>query len=220
MHFTAFMARASSVPTLQFTSDEPIKSESKRRKKVILVEDLPNIFSSEVTRAAFRNTLVGFVKAHRGAAIAVPMVLIISEALSKPSTDNEWAAESYNWNDNVSVRSILPPEILKGGKCTEIKFNPVADTILKKGLDLMLDKALSAKKALRPSASAVAAVVRSANGDIRSAVNNLQFLVREGKHAGLKIMEQAPAKGKKRARSGKFKDDDDAELCVHPFCSV
>lgn len=95
----------------------------------------------------------------------------------------------------------------------------MADTILKKGIELLLDKAMpsTGKKLMRPSAAALTAIIRNSNGDIRSAINNVQFLIREAKHSSLKILTEAPTKGKKRTSSGKFKDDDDAELCV---CTV
>ena len=128
--FPAFLNRAASVPMLSFGSTASPDKKGKKKastkstnKKVILVEDLPNIFTSFPTKQAFRSALIAFANSTRGYTLGIPLIIIISEALIKTSNDSEWAVAEGgpSWQDNVSARNILPVEVLKGGKCTEIK---------------------------------------------------------------------------------------------------
>lgn len=148
--FNAFLSRGASVPMLDFNSvdgtalahtsapspstknlpqqrsliPERAKSKAQIKRKVILVEDLPNVFTSDATRTAFRQAITRFVQLNKGYAAGVPMVLIISETIIKGTSD-EWlgsgVGSSSSWNDNLSVRNLVPLDVLKGGKALEIK---------------------------------------------------------------------------------------------------
>jgi cell cycle checkpoint protein len=92
------------------------------------------------------------------------------------------------------VRSVIPPgllhspfttqikwvaiflPILRGSdKCHRHRFNPIAPTLMKKGLHTLLDAHFSGSAPGRPSKDIVEMVVESSNGDIRSAIMALQF---------------------------------------------
>ena len=221
--FPSFLARAGAMSSLTFTSatnPDSVSPPSKKvkanstRKKVILVEDLPNIFTSDSTRINFRNALHTFVASNRPSTIVIPLIIIISEALSRESNENEFAfgAVANAWQSNVTPRTVLPLEILKGGKCTEIKFNPVAVTILNKALNGILDRVSDTVR--KPPKNQIDTIVHAANGDIRSAVNLLELLVRDGN--ALKHLVEPGAKAKKSKKKNTAKDgESESKLLAH-----
>lgn len=99
-----------------------------KRRKLILVEDLPNIFTSPGTRTSFRNSLTALASSKRFTSIApnanVPLVIIVSEALTRPGqNEGENAANRYQGSgeQSVNVRSVVPPEVLHAPVAAEFK---------------------------------------------------------------------------------------------------
>lgn len=100
-----------------------------KRRKLILVEDLPNIFTSQGTRTAFRNALTSLANSKRFTSVApnanVPLVIIVSEALTRPGqNEGENAANRYQGTgeQSVSVRSVVPPDVLRASVAAEFKY--------------------------------------------------------------------------------------------------
>lgn len=95
------------------------------------------------------------------------------------------------------------------------RFNPVAQTLMKKALNAILDREYADMPAKRPSARAVQLVIEASDGDIRSALNTLQFIVGEGSSGStpnlLEVVEVGKTKGKKRKSNGKVKEDEGDE---------
>ena len=83
----------------------------------------------------------------------------------------------------------------KPDSSSSCSFNPIAPTFLNKALVRTLGLACPAAST-RPPKEAVELIVHSSNGDIRSAINALQFLCR------LKIVNTVP-KGSKAAAAPK-----------------
>lgn len=90
---------------------------------------------------------------------------------------------------------------------------------MRKALNTTLDRVYKASDSMsslkQPSPEALEVVARAANGDIRAALNSLQFLVKEGKYIDgmTSIMGKIVVKkGKKRKAGGKVKDIDSSEL--------
>lgn len=101
---------------------------SPKRRKLILVEDLPNIFTSQGTRTSFRNALIAFAASKRFTSVAananVPLVVIVSEALTRPGqNEGENAANRYQGSgeQSVSVRSVVPPDVMRVPVTAEFK---------------------------------------------------------------------------------------------------
>ena len=217
--FSASTAGSMGPPKLKRPKKPPAPKRS-----VILVEDLPNIFTSSHTRTSFRSALTAFASSARTSDMRTPLVVIVSEAIAKgsveaeqvrrsppkPLTSQSHGAISNDWQDNVTSRTIVPLEVLKGGRCTEIRFNPVAKTLLKKALNATLDRAVSTSQ--RPSAATLDLVIASANGDIRAATNCLQFVVQDP----TTLVAPSSTKGKK-AKASKKSTAKDARMCV---CTV
>lgn len=108
----------------------------------------------------------------------------------------------------MTARTVVPLDVLKGGRCTEIRFNPVAKTLLKKALNATLDRAVTASQ--RPSAATLDLVIASSNGDVRAATNCLQFVVQD---PTTKLVAPVSTKGKK-AKASKKSTANEARMCV------
>lgn len=76
---------------------------------------------------------------------------------------------------------------------TRPRFNPIAPTLMKKGLQILLDNHFQGTNLNRPSKDILDMVVGSSNGDIRSAIMALQF--------ACVVNIQVDKKGKKKAAS-------------------
>lgn len=115
------------------------------RRKMILVEDLPNIFTSQVTRTAFRSALLSYAQSKRFNATAmqananIPLVVIVSEALMRPGqNEGENAASRYQGSGevSVSVRSVIPPDVMRAPVTVEFKYVLMQEVHAQPGLSL------------------------------------------------------------------------------------
>jgi replication-associated recombination protein RarA len=85
---------------------------------------------------------------------------------------------------------------------------------MKKALNAILDREYANSATKRPSARAVQLVIEASDGDIRSGLNTLQFIVGEGSSGSSTHIEAAEVgkkKGKKRKSNGKVKEDEGDE---------
>lgn len=123
---------------------------------------------------------------------------------------------SRDWRDRqdetLDVRGLIPEEIRNGPYCTQISFNPIAPTILCKALKLALDQARKHQTgASLPASSSimgkevVTAIAETANGDVRSALNALQFACVQDR---LLRRFAAEGRGVKRTSQGKRKNQE------------
>jgi cell cycle checkpoint protein len=131
-------------------------------------------------------------------------------------------AGGYAWsrerNDILDIRTALPRDLLMGPYVTQIayeclfsllqlhpngqcfgrfRFNPIAQTLMKKALTALVNrhfsKSLSSSShshTVAPTKDIIDAIVQSSNGDIRSAIMALQFN---------SVASQKSKKGKKRS---------------------
>lgn len=99
-----------------------------------------------------------------------PLVLILSETLLSSST---------TFSDSFTAHRLLGVEILNHPLVSVFEFNPVAPTFVSKALDLVIKK--EARESRRKRIPGPAVLQRLADvGDIRSAVNSLEFLCARG----------------------------------------
>ncbi|TFK47071.1 Rad17-domain-containing protein [Heliocybe sulcata] len=178
--FQAFAARAASCRTV-FSSETSSSQTSqangsqasscKRRAQLILLEDLPNLNHGK-TQERFHSILEGLV--HSPASI--PVVIVVSDAGIRGATGDDVAlASGPSRKEAIGVRSVVPPDLWRSPYVTEIKFNPVSATLMKKALHSLVAKHSRTSSHPQPSKELVELVVDSANGDIRSAIMALQF---------------------------------------------
>lgn len=164
--FATFLARAGAYASI-FTSVQ---------QKLVLVEDLPNILHPAV-RARFHDALQAHVE--RGPSVA-PVVLVVSDA-------GLCVEASFNGSSSrdvvIDARTVVPPG-LPTHLLSEIRFNPIAPTLLASAL-----KRVTALANVRLSQSILNSVIEGAGGDVRSATMTLEFTCAR------------PASGKQPSRS-------------------
>ncbi|KAI9776478.1 MAG: Cell cycle checkpoint protein rad17 [Peltula sp. TS41687] len=178
------------------------QSSSPNERKIILVDEFPNTFmSSSAPLQAFRAILQQFLAKNISSwnqapqstfgqsNQVIPLVLVISETLLGSSSSG----------DNFTVHRLLGPEILNHPAVSQIEFNPVARTFLKKALDLVLLK--DAKASGRRKLPGPSLLDRLGEiGDIRSALASLEFLCLRGEDEDESVGISAVGKTKKSSR--------------------
>lgn len=133
--FTEFLSRAGMAPALKLGPDPsfPSTSTSSPRtpslpalptssfnKRLILLEDLPNV-SHYPTKLALRSALLQYLSSPR---VTCPLVIIISEALNRPGLGHE--AESLmgeGKGDNVDARNVCGSDVMNSPGCREIQLS-------------------------------------------------------------------------------------------------
>ncbi|KAH9989612.1 Rad17 cell cycle checkpoint protein-domain-containing protein [Russula vinacea] len=121
------------------------------RRKLVLVEDLPNILHPAV-RSRFHDALRAHVE--RAWDVA-PLVLVISDA---------------GRDLVIDIRTIVPPELSSTSLFTEIRFNPIAATLLASAV-----KRVTILTKVRPSPNTLHSILEGAGGDVRNAIMTLEF---------------------------------------------
>ncbi|KAJ3527217.1 hypothetical protein NMY22_g9870 [Coprinellus aureogranulatus] len=197
--FETFFNRATSCRNLFSTAP----SASNRRKQIILLEDLPNILHPKI-QAEFHACLEGLTESPLGDP-PIPVVVVISDAGIRGEARDERISGGGGWGRDkdqvMDVRTVLPRDLLHGPYVTQISFNPIAPTLMKKALQSMVNTHFStvALDLPAPSKQVLEVIVESSNGDIRSAINTLEFACtvelpskrRKGVAAGTTIVLEA-----------------------------
>lgn len=150
--FANFLARAGAYTSI-FTN---------ARQKLVLVEDLPNILHPAV-RTRFHDAIRAHVE--RGPSVA-PVVLVVSDVgLCVEASSNGSSSRDVV----IDARTVLPPG-LPAHFFTEIRFNPIAPTLLASAL-----KRVTTLANMRISQGILNSIVEGAGGDVRSATMTLEF---------------------------------------------
>ena len=172
----ASLETASGEKSVQGYAENASESASTGRG-LILIEDIPNVFSQDSTAlTAFRNSLLKFVTArtmkqsyHEGVYRQmdrnVPIVLVLSES---PRTDGS------SGSDLLTAGRLLGQEILRHVSTSIVEINPVASAAMNKALNLIIQKRT---RRFKNSWIPPPALLRSLNqsGDIRNAIGNLEL---------------------------------------------
>ncbi|XP_007897969.1 cell cycle checkpoint protein RAD17 isoform X1 [Callorhinchus milii] len=172
--FHEFLLRANKYNKLQMLGDS-----FQTDKKVILVEDIPNQFyrdpscMHEVLRRRFVQTA------------RCPLVFIISDSVSGSSNQ----------------RFLFPKDIQEELCIYNISFNPVAPTNMMKVLNRIASQE-SGGKTVAPDKAMLELVCQGSAGDIRCAINSLQFASAQG--SSLEQNQLSFSKRKILAKAGTF----------------
>ncbi|KAK2837067.1 hypothetical protein Q5P01_014279 [Channa striata] len=147
--FQVFFLRANKYNCLRMAGDGGATD-----KKLILVEDFPNQFYRQP--GSLHDNLRRFVKTGR-----CPLVFIVSDSLSGDS----------------SSRVLFPRDIQEELDISNISFNPVAPTTMMKVLTRIstLEAGKSCGRISVPDQSVLEMLCTGSSGDIRGAINSLQF---------------------------------------------
>ncbi|XP_054571164.1 cell cycle checkpoint protein RAD17 isoform X4 [Eptesicus fuscus] len=154
--FKEFLLRATKYNKLQMLGDD-LRTD----KKIILVEDLPNQFYRD--SHTLHEVLRKYVQIGR-----CPLIFIISDSLS---------------GDN-NQRLLFPKEIQEECAISNISFNPVAPTIMMKFLNriVTVETKKNGGNITVPDKTSLELLCQGCSGDIRSAINSLQFSSSKGRN--------------------------------------
>uniref|UniRef100_A0A1A8BCA5 RAD17 homolog n=2 Tax=Nothobranchius kadleci TaxID=1051664 RepID=A0A1A8BCA5_NOTKA len=147
--FEEFLLRANKYKCLKMISDEGTTN-----RKLILVEDFPNQFYRHP--ASLHAVLRRFVNSSHSS-----LVFVVSESQSGGSRS----------------QALFPRELQEELGISCISFNPVAPTAMKKVLNhiLLQETRKSCERVCVPDQAQLEVLCSGSSGDIRSAVNSLQF---------------------------------------------
>ncbi|QRW20594.1 cell cycle checkpoint Rad17 [Rhizoctonia solani] len=169
------------------TPDPESKGKERRlesKHKILLLEDFPSISHPRV-RGAFHAALTRFAEAVPpstavSSLVYPPLVLIISDAGLRADDTSPYS--NSHRDDVLDIRSVLPPALLGSHYVTQIKFNPVAATFMRKALISVISSHLSLPSSSNSKSKShglpketIDALIEAANGDIRSAITGVQF---------------------------------------------
>uniref|UniRef100_A0A8C6ICP8 Cell cycle checkpoint protein RAD17 n=1 Tax=Mus spicilegus TaxID=10103 RepID=A0A8C6ICP8_MUSSI len=155
--FNDFLLRATKYSKLQMLGDDLTTD-----KKIILVEELPNQFYRDPN--ALHEILRKHVQIGR-----CPLVFIVSDSVS---------------GDN-NQRLLFPRNIQEECSVSNISFNPVAPTIMMKFLNriVTIEASKNGEKIIVPNKTSLELLCQGCSGDIRSAINSLQFSSSKGENS-------------------------------------
>ncbi|XP_067677591.1 cell cycle checkpoint protein RAD17-like [Haliotis asinina] len=145
--FKNFLLRANKYSSLQ------IGDTLSSSHKIIFIEELPNIFFRDAS--LFHNILRKYRQVGR-----CPLVFIISDTTSGESNE----------------RQLFPADLQAEISIESISFNPVAPTMMVKVLARIANSEYSQRSiSAIPSSPVIESIAMSSAGDVRSAINSLQF---------------------------------------------
>jgi cell cycle checkpoint protein len=117
--FEAFLTRASTCLDIFSASS----SKNPVKKRVILLEDLPNILHQK-TQTQFHEALSSLVTSPPSNP-PVPVIIIISDAGMRGEASDERRAQGGGWGKDraqaMDIRTVLPKNLLGGPYVTEIQ---------------------------------------------------------------------------------------------------
>ncbi|NXA32045.1 RAD17 protein, partial [Eudromia elegans] len=147
--FQDFLLRANKYNKLQMLGES-----SENDKKLILIEDIPNQFYRDPS--SLHEILRRFVRTSR-----CPLIFIISD----------------NFSGDSNQRLLFPKEILEELCISNISFKPVAPTNVMRVLNRIatIEATMNREKNYAPDKTSLESICRGCSGDIRSAINSLQF---------------------------------------------
>ncbi|RMC08078.1 hypothetical protein DUI87_15109 [Hirundo rustica rustica] len=147
--FQDFLLRANKYNKLQMLGES-----SENDKKLILIEDIPNQFYRDP--GSLHEILRSFIRTSR-----CPLVFIISD----------------NFSGDSNQGSLFPTEIVQELCIFNISFKPVAPTNMMKVLNRIVaaEASMSREKNYTLDRTSLELLCRGCSGDIRSAINSLQF---------------------------------------------
>ncbi|EPX73323.1 RFC like checkpoint protein Rad17 [Schizosaccharomyces octosporus yFS286] len=164
--FRRFMSLAETYPELELSSSTkaPKKTNSSEEKKFILLDELPHLSKQTGTLQMFREVLLSALQS-RG---SYSIILVLTETKQINSEGNNFQEKELN-----SGTQILGPDLVEHHHVSIIQMNPIATTFMKKAIDNILKK----EKILVQSKSSafIQELISASEGDLRSALNALQF---------------------------------------------
>ena len=142
-------------------------NSSDNRKKLVLVEDWP-LLQSQSAKTTIQNILRSFLRSPHS---SHPLILIISDISARN--------HSFPFDVPLTFASLLPLDIQAHPAVKRINFNSIAATFMTKTMTRLAATHLGRRftgDAHHYYSAMVRWIVDSSGGDIRQAINKLQFL--------------------------------------------
>ncbi|KAL8657890.1 MAG: hypothetical protein Q9226_001463 [Calogaya cf. arnoldii] len=197
--FEEFLRRSGKFTSLDITSEDagaPLNLPSTEKlqestKKVILVEEFPNMFMTSTNALqSFRSSVLQYLATNTPKDAVMPLIMIITESQTTGTT---------SLTETLTAHRLLGPSILNHPFTDTIEFNPIAPTFITKALNLVIQKeARHSGRRRTPGPSVLKRL--SESGDARSAISSLEFLCLKGQdNENWSGRVRVGAKGKKGA---------------------
>ncbi|RKP14651.1 Rad17 cell cycle checkpoint protein-domain-containing protein [Piptocephalis cylindrospora] len=175
--FQDFLLRGSRLPSLHLV---PTSSLAPRKAisggKLLLVEDLPSL-TTATSRRAFHTSISSYLYSAASSFPGshnpcYPLVLVVTDSTqsSGPLSASSLAEEESKNMSSMHLHQIIPLDILSHPSCKHVRFNPVAPGLMSRAL-----KYISEAENLSLPSCAITSIVSSSSGDLRAAINTLQF---------------------------------------------
>ena len=182
-------------------------------REAVLIEEFPNTFMrADSALRAFRSTIQNFLARNTAPSASStnlrsselnsikPIIMTISETHISASTSTA---------DTFTAQRLLGSEILHHPGTSVIEFKPVAPTILTKALELIIVKeARHSGRRWAPGPQVLKALAET--GDMRSAINSLEFLCVRGDSSdawGSKVAFTKPKRAQKEPALTKMEQE-------------
>lgn len=211
--FEDFLGRGGKFASLDVAGDDstnavvglpsPENVAAEPRKKLILIEEFPNIsMSSSTSVQLFRASILRYLATCQSHANGASPKTTVSEDLTMPLvmvvTESQ-VNSAISVGDSFTAHRLLGVDLLSHPGTDMIEFNPIAPTYIAKALNLVIQK--EARDSGRRKVPGPAVLSRlSEAGDVRSAIGSLEFLCLKGQDSEDRGGGVA-TKGKKGARN-------------------
>ncbi|KAG0173033.1 Cell cycle checkpoint protein rad17 [Apophysomyces sp. BC1034] len=159
--FEEFLLRSTAMPTFAIDAEQT-------RKKIILIDDLPDITTDD-TKSRFQALLRTCLT--ENSSVPSLLVLVFSDVWTDPTSLRGRGAEIQL----SSIRDFIPRDILHSPQCGLVEFKPATKTSIVKMLRRIADSESARPGNTSVSAEKIATVADLCHGDIRCAINALQF---------------------------------------------
>ncbi|KAI7902025.1 Rad17 cell cycle checkpoint protein-domain-containing protein [Cokeromyces recurvatus] len=137
-----------------------MQKEKQDMKKVIFIDDIPDLTTDEVKR-----TFHASLKSSVESSIPCLIILVVSDVWM----ESTFSRRNYDDKLNNTI-DIIPRDLEDDKRVKQIRFKPVTTTNMKKIL-----KKIMSNEQTRLSDSQLVDLIEKSEGDIRAAINNLQF---------------------------------------------
>lgn len=183
MRLRDFFSKSARFPTLKMQGGQPQTSSSssadptpnRRRRRLLLLEDLPAL-SHQPTLETFRDALATFITQPPGPDDEVVPVCVILSDVTGPGagSDGDLASVVQDRRETewMRPRRLLGDTVASSDAWFQIKFNPVAPTLLKRSLKATSTRAID-KTSRFPVDQFINAIAGDSPGDVRAAVDVL-----------------------------------------------
>lgn len=217
--FEEFLGRSGRFGGLDLTDTaghvrtQALSATTDHRNKVVLLEEFPHISGGSSALPSFRLNILEYLAVNTPSfgdmlpetlqGRVTPLVIVVTET---------HATMTNAGHDSFTAHRLLGPDILNHPGVSVIDFNPMAATLLTKALNLVLQK--EARHSGRRRIPGPAVLKRLGEvGDVRSAIESLEFLCLRGDDHGDWTGTVAPV-GKNKASSSSVTSKKDRESMV------